>query len=198
MIGDVKVRYLSTYNEYDPLYYLFEIKKYSNGNNIQLDYKEIKIDNNQGVQFGLNRQFSFDKTFYLQEGDLIYFQFYTLNVTERKSFRLENVDINFYKIPTGNLFPLIIGNMYLPTFEAVKTGSEYYPIGASNDILDSAAYNAPKLTEMDLMLYPITDEMFNIVEHMQVNNPYENGIINYYFFCNQYWKLRDSIYNEIN
>jgi hypothetical protein len=121
-------------------------------------------------------------------------------MNERMSFRVENTNISFYKIPTGNLFPLIIGNMYLPTFEATKYDTVYYPVGPGKDIFDtnSGGFNAPKLTEMDLMLYPITDEMFNIVEHTQINNPYENETINYYFFCNQYWKLRDFIYNEIN
>jgi hypothetical protein len=184
--------------------YVFKIKKYSNNQNYQLDaivYDfQDQQDSGKNVRYGVNSNntFKFDVIYYLQEGDLIYFQFSTESLKHRKNMRLENVDINFYKIPTGNLFPLIIGNMYLPTFEAVKTGSEYYPIGNSNDILDSTAYNAPKLPEMDLMLYPITDEMFNIVEHTQVNNPYENNTINYYFFCNQYWKLRDFIYNEIN
>jgi hypothetical protein len=200
MIGDVKVRNFSG-NKYDSLIYHFKIKKYSNNINIDLIGSISKtFDNNQGVQYGLGEIFSFNESFYLQVGDLIYFNFYTERVTERKNMRLENVDINFYKIPTGNVFPLIIGNMYLPTFEATKYDTVYYPVGPGKDIFDtnSGGFNAPKLAEMDLMLYPITDEMFNIVEHTQINNPYENGTINYYFFCNQYWKLRDFIYNEIN
>jgi len=178
----------------------FDIVKFSNNQNIVLKSYTKKIIPNPISPFywGLEWILSFDQQFYLREDELIYFRFYTNNVDQRQNFYLENVDINFYNIPSGSLFPLIIGNMYLPTFEATKYDSVYYPVGPVKDIMDSNGYNAIKLTEMDLMLYPITDEMFNIVEHTQVNNPYENNTINYYFFCNQYWKLRDFIYNEIN
>jgi hypothetical protein len=200
MVGDVTTQNYSG-TKYRSLVYLFNIKKYVDNTNINLvNTLEKLFDNNQGVQFGLGSFFSFNEIFYLQVGDLIYFQFSTGRLTQRKNMHLENVDINFYKIPTGNLFPLIIGNMYLPTFEATKYDTVYYPVGPAKDIFDTndGGFNAPILTEMDLMLYPITDEMFNIVEHTQINNPYEKETINYYFFCNQYWKLRDFIYNEIN
>jgi hypothetical protein len=193
--GNVNIRYPNYLN------YCFTIIKYSNNTNIELiNPLKVSLSNNQSLYNGLSYLASINESFYLQEGDLIYFQFYTEGVISRAGMYLENVDINFYKIPTGNLFPLIIGNMYLPTFEATKYDTVYYPVGSGKDIFDtnSGGFNAPRLTEMDLMLYPITDEMFNIVEHTQINNPYENGTINYYFFCNQYWKLRDFIYNEIN
>jgi hypothetical protein len=181
--------------------YHLEIVVYRGGENIKIH--ERPSDNNLPYSdyngwFDWGVQWDLDFNYYFQENDLVYFNLHTENMADRMSFRLENVNVNFYKIPTGNVFPLIIGNMYLPTFEATKYDSVYYPVGAAKDILDSNGYNAIKLTEMDLMLYPITDEMFNIVEHTQLNNPYENNTINYYFFCNQYWKLRDFIYNEIN
>jgi hypothetical protein len=204
MVGDVGTKYIIrdfiNSNYYDSFKYLFSINKYSNGSNIIIIKGEVGFNSGQGIRFGWGSDFSFNETLYLQGGDLIYFKFYTENLNNRKSMRLENTNISFYKIPTGNLFPLIIGNMYLPTFEATKYDTVYYPVGPGKDIFDtnSGGFNAPKLSEMDLMLYPITDEMFNIVEHTQINNPYENGTINYYFFCNQYWKLRDFIYNEIN
>jgi hypothetical protein len=141
-----------------------------------------------------------DFEYYFQDGDKIYFNFHTDNLIDRMSFRLENCDVSFYKIPAGTIFPLIIGNMYLPTFEATKYDTAYYPVGDVRDILDvnNGGFNSVKLEEVDVMLYPITDELFDIVEHTQINNPYENGVINYYFFSNQYWKLRDFIYNELN
>jgi len=199
MIGDIDTKDKAyTKGDYY-VEYFFYIMKYSNNQNIiikKFDPYYIKLAGN--TNWGVKWDAYFDQQFYLQEGDLVYFQFFTDAIKNRKNMRLENVNINFYNTPTGSLFPLIIGNMYLPTFEATKYDSVYYPVGPFKDVLDSNGYNALKLTEMDLMLYPITDEMFNIVEHTQVNNPYENGTINYYFFCNQYWKLRDFIYNEIN
>lgn len=136
---------------------------------------------------------------YLQDGDKVYFRFYTSDILQiRNAFRLENTTIQFFRYNTGNHFPLIIGNMYLPMFEATKWGDNFYPVGQVTDMFDQDAYNAPKLTEMDLMLYPITDEIFDIVEHEQKQNNYENGTTNYYYFCNQFWKLRDVIYNELN
>jgi hypothetical protein len=185
--------------------YILNIIKYNNGNNVTLKSSPMSLNWDgyitDSVRYDRFVDFSFNENYYLQEGDLIYFQLLTgPDLKERKSMRLENVNINFFKRPTGRIFPLIIGNMYLPTFEATKYDTVYYPVGPGKDIFDtnSGGFNAPKLTEMDLMLYPITDEMFNIVEHTQINNPYENETINYYFFCNQYWKLRDFIYNEIN
>lgn len=204
MVGDVKTRYRGDQPPYvyDDLWYSFLIKKYSNGNDINLNnpFRLNKNGINKSSTDNIFLDFEFNETYYFQGGDLVYFQFYTEQLIKRRNMRLENVDINFYKILTGRIFPLIIGNMYLPTFEATKYDTVYYPVGPGKDIFDtnSGGFNAPKLTEMDLMLYPITDEMFNIVEHTQINNPYENGTINYYFFCNQYWKLRDFIYNEIN
>jgi hypothetical protein len=141
-----------------------------------------------------------DYNFDLLDGDIVYFRITTTGVAERMSCRLENVSIKFYKVPTGTVFPLIVGNMYLPTFEATKYDSSFYPIETLKDIFDTndGGVNAPKLSEMDLMLYPITDEIFDIVEHSQERNQYDNNVTNYYFFCNQFWKLRDFIYNEIN
>jgi len=196
MIGDIDI--YETPSEGKKFKYCFKIMKFSNNQNILLREDCYTDSKNPTYNWGVGWDWSFDMQFYLQEGDLLYFIFSTDKLNNRKSFRLENLDINFYSTPTGKVFPLIIGNMYLPTFEATKYDSVYYPVGPVKDILDSNGYNALKLTEMDLMLYPITDEMFNIVEHTQVNNPYENETINYYFFCNQYWKLRDFIYNEIN
>jgi len=197
MVGDTDVE------DNSPTEFYFDIVKYSNGQNIKLKtyYEWINWNTSlKNIRYGLNFRFDFNETYYLQTGDLIYFRLSTKFLKQRKNMRLENVDINFYKLPSGSVFPLIVGNMYLPTFEAAKYDTVYYPIGVGKDIFDtnSGGFNTPKLTEMDLMLYPITDEMFNIVEHSQVNNPYERGTINYYFFSNQYWKLRDFIYNEIN
>jgi hypothetical protein len=182
--------------------YHLEIVVYRNGQNIKILQEPRDVptggDDFAWVDWGI--QWNLDNNYYFQENDLIYFNIHTERLNKRMSFRLQNVNVSVYKIPTGNIFPLIIGNMYLPTFEATKYDTVYYPVGPGKDIFDtnSGGFNAPKLTEMDLILYPITDEMFNIVEHTQINNPYENGTINYYFFCNQYWKLRDFIYNEIN
>jgi hypothetical protein len=185
---------LPFYNKYH-----MEIVVYRNDQNIKI------YESPQNVNVVTNfidtvRVWNLDVNYYLQDNDIVYFNFHTERLLNRISFRLQNLNVSFYKIPTGNLFPLIIGNMYLPTFEATKYDTVYYPVGPGKDIFDtnSGGFNAPKLSEMDLMLYPITDEMFNIVEHTQINNPYENETINYYFFCNQYWKLRDFIYNEIN
>jgi len=194
---------LQGWQESLPFYakYHMEIVVYRNGQNIKIyqDSQDVTAtDDYKWLDEG--RSWNLDFNYYFQDNDIVYFNFYTERLNNRMSFRLQNGNIGFYKIPTGNLFPLIIGNMYLPTFEATKYDTVYYPVGPGKDIFDtnSGGFNAPKLTEMDLMLYPITDEMFNIVEHTQINNPYENGTINYYFFCNQYWKLRDFIYNEIN
>ena len=194
---------LQGWQESLPIYakYHMEIVVYRNGQNIKIYQQPQDVTATDDYEWkDEGRSWNLDFNYYFQENDLIYFNFHTERLNERMSFRLQNGNINFYKIPTGNVFPLIIGNMYLPTFEATKYDTVYYPIGAGKDIFDtnSGGFNAPKLTEMDLMLYPITDEMFNIVEHTQINNPYENETINYYFFCNQYWKLRDFIYNEIN
>jgi len=194
---------LQGWQESLPFYakYHMEIVVYRNGQNIKIyqDSQDVTAtDDYKWLDEG--RSWNLDFNYYFQDNDIVYFNFYTERLNNRMSFRLQNGNIGFYKIPTGNVFPLIIGNMYLPTFEATKYDTVYYPVGPGKDIFDtnSGGFNAPKLTEMDLMLYPITDEMFNIVEHTQINNPYENGTINYYFFCNQYWKLRDFIYNEIN
>lgn len=194
---------LQGWQESLPFYakYHMEIVVYRNGQNIKIYQQPQDVTATDDYEWkDEGRSWNLDFNYYFQENDLIYFNFHTERLNERMSFRLQNGNINFYKIPTGNVFPLIIGNMYLPTFEATKYDTVYYPVGPGKDIFDtnSGGFNAPKLTEMDLMLYPITDEMFNIVEHTQINNPYENGTINYYFFCNQYWKLRDFIYNEIN
>ena len=186
----------------NPQFFYVDIIKYSNNENIKLKtyYKFINWEKNKNIRYGVNIRFDFNEIFYLQENDLVYFRLSTKLLKRRKNMRLENVDINFYNVPSGSISPLIIGNMYLPTFEAIKYDTSYYPIGLAKDIFDtnSGGFNAPKLSEMDLMLYPITDEIFDIVEHSQINNKYENGTINYYFFCNQYWRLRDFIYNEIN
>jgi hypothetical protein len=183
--------------------YHMEIVVYRNNQNIKI-YESPQNVNVVNSFFAFTndtvRVWNGEVNYYLQDNDIVYFNFHTERLSDRMNFRLQNVNISFYKIPTGRIFPLIIGNMYLPTFEATKYDTVYYPVGSGKDIFDtnSGGFNVPKLTEMDLMLYPITDEMFNIVEHTQINNPYENGTINYYFFCNQYWKLRDFIYNEIN
>lgn len=182
--------------------YHMEIVIYRNGENIKVLEQPIDVTSTPNGYIWLDegRRWDIDFDYYLQDNDIVYFNFHTERLNHRMSFRLQNTNINFYKLPSGGVYPLIVGNMYLPTFEAVKYDGSYYPVDNSKDILDSNnnGFNAPKLSEMDLMLYPITDEMFNIVEHSQINNPYENGTINYYFFCNQYWKLRDFIYNEIN
>ena len=194
---------LQGWQESLPFYakYHMEIVVHRNGQNIKIyeNSQDVTVTNEYEWKDEA-KSWNLDNNYYFQENDLIYFNFHTERLNDRMSFRLQNVNVSFYKIPTGNVFPLIIGNMYLPTFEATKYDTVYYPVGPGKDIFDtnSGVFNAPKLTEMDLMLYPITDEMFNIVEHTQINNPYENGTINYYFFCNQYWKLRDFIYNEIN
>ena len=188
-------------------YWHFDVYKYSNGVNIKLNtdvpggrFNRASQTSGQNV---VNEQFSFsfDFDFYLQDGDLLYFKIWTsVSLLTRHAARLEKTNIQILKHSTGNVLPLIIGNMYLPTFQATKNGNEYYPVGPASDIFDITfqSYNAVKLSEVDIMLYPLTNEIFNIVEHSQINNPYENGVSNYYFFCNQYWKLRDFIYNETN
>lgn len=144
-------------------------------------------------------KFSINYSNYFKIGDLIYFKFYTELALNRKNMRLENVNINISYSNYGFVYPLIVGNMYLPTFEATKYDTIYYPVGGVTEIIDSndGVGNALKLSEVDVMLYPITDEIMDIVEHSQITNPYESDTINYYFFCNQFWKLRDFIYNEI-
>lgn len=182
-------------------YYKYDIIINRSGN------ESIIYSDSVGNTTGLNglwyiasaRYFIGEMNVELQDGDKVYFRFYTTGISsQRHAFRLENTTIQFFKYSAGNHFPLIIGNMYLPMFEATKWGDNFYPVGQVANILDQDAYNAPKLTEMDLMLYPITDEIFNIVEHEQKPNEYENGTTNYYYFCNQFWKLRDAIYNELN
>jgi hypothetical protein len=201
-----KVELSGWYEVLDDTYtgkYYLNVVVYRNNQNIQIyeGKREVESGKEGDIKwFDRKGTWLLDINCYLQDNDIVYFNFRTENMNDRMSFRVENTNISFYKIPTGRIFPLIIGNMYLPTFEATKYDTVYYPVGPGKDIFDtnSGGFNVPKLTEMDLMLYPITDEMFNIVEHTQINNPYENGTINYYFFCNQYWKLRDFIYNEIN
>lgn len=188
-----------SFNDYAK--YHMEIVLYRNDNNIKIfeSARDVPFTNTiKWVDWGLTWDIDFD--YYLQDGDIVYFNFHTENINTRMSFRLENVNIEFYKVSSGTVFPLIVGNMYLPTFEATKYDTAYYPVGPVRDILDvnDGGFNAIKLSEVDVMLYPITDELFNIVEHSQINNPYEIGTINYYYFCNQFWKLRDFIYNEMN
>ena len=175
------------------------IMLYRNGVNIVLDeFSNPGGVGSQWIDWGVT--FTIDQNYDLRDGDIVYFRIQTSFLFDRMSCRLDNVSIKFYKVPTGTVFPLIVGNMYLPTFEATKYDSSFYPIETLKDIFDTndGGVNAPKLSEMDLMLYPITDEIFDIVEHSQKRNPYDNNVTNYYFFCNQFWKLRDFIYNEIN
>jgi hypothetical protein len=191
---------------------IVEIVKYRNGvNTVLRQYINFKFGGSVTTPNGVVRRiystnlnpnydnFTINYTGNFKDGDIIYFRIYTQALLTRKNMRLENVNINI-STANGQVKPLIIGNMYLPTFEATKYDVNYYPVGGVKEILDSndGGYNVLKLSEVDVMLYPITDELTTIVEHSQTNNPYEDGTINYYFFCNQYWKLRDFIYNEIN